>query len=1021
MSLNISALAIRRPIPVIVLFFTLTTLGIISFNRLPINEDPNVNFPVVTVTVTQPGASPDELENSVTRRIEDAVAGMAQVRHITSTISDGQSVTTVEFALETDTDRAVNDVRNAVSQIRSELPQSVDSPIVDRLDTEGGAILYYAVKSPNLNQTELSYFIDNEITRALLAVQGVQQVKRLGGEKREIRVLLDPIRLNSYSLTVADVHNKIAQTNANIAGGRVILNEREQSVRVLAGSKNLDELKELSIAISGNRSVKLSQIADVIDSHAEIRSRARLNGQEVLAFNVFRSRGSSDTVAAKGVEDALASLSEQYKDIKITEIYSLVDNTKENYVVAVDTLLEGAFLTVLVVFLFLRSWRATLVAAISLPLSILPAFTVMELLGYTLNSISLLALTLVVGILVDDAIVEIENIERHLTQGKRPYKAALDASDAIGFAVIAISLTIVAVFMPVSFISGVVGQYFSQFGVTVAVAVLASLLVARLATPLLAAYILAPHKQKTGDESESELKKYYAKLLETALKFRKTTIAVGVLLFILSLALARLLPTGFVPKADTGTIQIDISLPPSSTLAQTDAYLKNLDALIRKHEEISHVFMTAGGDETQKGKIIVRLKPHSERNVSQKEFEDKLRGELSEFADMRFSFSNEYSQRDISVILSGNDPKKLKDAAIALKSQMKNIKGVANPQINAPLPKTELRVELFENEAAKRGVTPQAVGDLLRIATVGDTSGNAARFNLPDRQVPIRVTLKEDAKNDIEILRALRVDSLDGTAVPLNTVARLNFGEGLSSIERFDRERRISVDADLVSGYTIGEALSEINALEIMRNLPDGVKAPNYGDAEYMNEMFEQFGLAMGFGVMMVFVVLVLLFKDFLQPITILVAMPLSIGGAIAGLLVYKAALDLSSVIGILMLMGIVTKNSILLVDFVIEKRACGIARRQALIDSGKERARPIIMTTIAMVAGMLPAVFASGSGAAFRAPMAVAVICGLIASTLLSLVFVPVVYSLMDDLKNFLLPRLAKLTSVTRQDRLEE
>ena len=506
----------------------LTTLGILSFNRLPINVDPNINFPVVTITVTQTGASPDELENSVTRRIEDAVAGMAKVRHITSTISEGQSVTTVEFALETDTDRAVNDVRNAVSQIRSDLPQSIDSLIIDRLDTEGGAILYYAVNSPNLSQVDLSYFIDNEITRTLLAVSGVQQVKRLGGEKREIRVLLDPIKLNSYGLTAMQIHNAIAQTNANIAGGRAILNDQEQSIRVLASSKNLEALKELSIAVWGNRSVKLSQIADIIDSHAEIRSKARLNGQEVLAFNVSRSRGSSDTVVANSVENALKNLSKQYKDIKITEIYSLVDNTKENYTVAISTLLEGAFLTVLVVFFFLRSWRATLVAAISLPLSILPAFTIMELLGYTLNSISLLALTLVVGILVDDAIVEIENIERHLTQGKRPYKAALDASDAIGFAVIAINLTIVAVFMPVSFISGIVGQYFSQFGVTVSVAVLASLLVARLATPLLAAYILAPHTPKEQDKSESKLKRGYEKLLQTALKFRKISLGVGI-------------------------------------------------------------------------------------------------------------------------------------------------------------------------------------------------------------------------------------------------------------------------------------------------------------------------------------------------------------------------------------------------------------------------------------------------------------------------------------------------------------
>ena len=1020
MKLNISSWAIRSPIPTIVLFFVLTMFGIFSFQKLPINADPNVAFPVVTITVGQSGASPDELENSVTRRVEDAVAGMAGVRHISSSIIEGSSVTTVEFRLETDTDRAVNDVRNAISQIRDDLPSNITNPIVERLDTEGGALGYYVVQAPNMTQTELVWFIDDTIQRQLLALNGVQQVKRLGGEKREVRVALHADKLNVLGVSADQISSQLAQTNINVPAGRAELFGQEQSIRVLGSQIDLQALADLPIALTDGRKVKLSEIATITDSHAEVRSRARLNGREVLGFQVYRAKGSSDTVVAKGVEEGLQQLAEQYPNIRITEVYNSVNTTKENYDIAITTLIEGAVLTVLVVWLFLRNWRATLVAAIALPLSILPTFAVMYLFGYTLNSISLLAITLVIGILVDDAIVEIENIERHLHQGKRPYRAALDGADAIGLAVVAITACIVAVFLPVSFIDGMVGQYFNQFGVTVSAAVLSSLLVARLATPLLAAYLLQPQNHQTKEQSPSRLKQRYLALLEKALHFRKTTLLIGSAILLVSVMIIPLLPTGFVPKGDIGMSQIDVTLPPSSRMQQTDEILRKIDRTLRELDEVDLVFITAGVSEINKGEILIRLKPYNQRSITQKEFEDKLRGELAKLSDIRFAFRNEMAARDVSVLLTGNDPEKLLLASQQLKQQMQGLKSVENVQVNAPLTKPELQIKLREHEAAKAGVTSQAIGNLLRIATVGDVDGNAASFTFSDRQVPIRVTLSEQDRNNLDQLKHLRVPSGNGGTVMLSSVADISFGSGSAGSERFDRERRIAVEADLALGQTIGTALAEVNELPILQNLPEGVRMPNYGDAEYMDEMFTQFGLAMVFGVLMVMMVLVLLFKDFLQPLTILTALPLSIGGAVAGLWLYGAALDMSSVIGILMLMGIVTKNSILLVDFVIEKRIQGIDRFTALIQSGSERVRPILMTTIAMVAGMIPAVFASGSSATFRASMAIAVICGLIASTLLSLIFVPVVYSLMDDWKNWLSPRLARLTSVTLEDKKE-
>ena len=994
--MQLSSWAIRRPIPTIVLFLLLSVLGAVSFQRLPVNANPNVSFPIINISISRSGAAPDELENAVTRRVESAVAGMAGVRHITSEISDSLSTTTVEFQLHVDTDRAMNDVRNAIAQIRADLPAGIDEPLIERVDVEGGALAYYALESPDMDTAALSWFIDDTVSRRLLAVSGVQQITRNGGSKREITVTLRPGRLESLGISAAQINSQLVQTNVDVPAGRLTTDDSERSLRVPGSAADITALAATPIALNDGRRVPLGELADIRDGHGEIRSRARLNGREVVGFSVYRSKGTSDTTVASGVEQTVAALQAENPHIRIRQVHSSVDATRENYHTAIDTLIEGAVLTVLVVYLFLRDWRATLVAAIALPLSILPAFLVMQLSGYTLNSVTLLGLTLVIGILVDDAIVEIENIDKHLMLGKRPYQAAIDAADAI-----------VAVFLPVSFTGGMIGQYFSQFGTTVSAAVLASLLTARLAT-----YLLTPAGSNHHHKPQGCLMRAYLRLLEWTLRHRKTTLSAAALILAASW---QLLPTGFMPRADTGFSQLNINLSPGSTLAQTDATLRHLSDITNRYPAVAHTYTIAGtGGDTARGEILIRLRPHQARAQSLRAFEQQLRDDLAAIPDIRFAFKNEEAQRDINIILTGNDPAALSTTAHTLKQQIQNVAGIANIQTNEPLPKTEQRVRLNQQEAARLGVTPQAVGDLLRLATLGSSDSESARHNLHDRQITIRTILPETVHRDPTQLQNLRVPAANGS-VPLHTIATLYTASGSATISRFDRERRISVEADLKDGYTIGSVLDAVNTLPIMQNLPAGIHNPEYGDSEYMNEMFEQFGLAMGFGVLMVY--LVLLFRDILQPVTILTALPLSLGGALGALLAYGAALDLSSVIGILMLMSIVTKNSILLVDFVIENRRHGMARATALVQAGAERARPIIMTTIAMVAGMVPAVLAGGSGAAFRAPMAVAVIGGLIVSTALSLIFVPVTYSLLDDLRHWLAPRLARLTSVTAAD----
>ncbi|WP_225244397.1 efflux RND transporter permease subunit [Agrobacterium tomkonis] len=1019
---HISSWAIRRPIPTLVLFLLLTLVGIQSFLKLPVNANPRVDFPVVTVSIAQAGAAPAELETQVTRRVEGAISGLAGIRHIQSTIGDGLSTTTVEFQLGIDTARATNDVRQAVLQIRTEMPRDIEEPIIASLDVEGGAILYFAVRAPQMSPVDLSWFVDETIARELLTTKGVQRVQRLGGVSREITVQLDPDQLIAFGITAEDINNQVQAFNTNVPGGRSRLNEKEQSIRAVGGAITAGELAERPISLPNGQWTTLATLGKVTDGSAEPRELSRLDGEPVVGFSVFRSKGSSDTAVENGVDATIDRLTDTYPVVEIDRVLSTVDYTRASYEVAMETLIEGAVLTVVVVFFFLRDWRATLIAAVAMPLSILPTFAAMLWLDFTLNSITLLALTLVIGILVDDAIVEVENIDRHLHMGKRPFQASIDAADQIGFAVLAITATIVAVFLPVSFIGGVIGQYFKQFGLTVSVAVLASMLVARLVTPLMAAYLLAPKAMKTAEHGapKSRLGRAYVALLELALRHRLKTCGIGVLVLVGSFLLVPLLPSGFLPSDDRGLSRVQIELPPESTLRDTDDAVQSVTTALRQMPEVKSIFASVGrtddGPDVARASLLVNLVPSSERTLSQRQFELAAASPIARTPNIRFAFQNENAARDISIILVGDAPEKLAAAALAVEMGMRDLTGIANVQTIEPLPRAELQIRPRFDEAARLGISTQSIAAVMRIATTGDTDANSAKFNIGDRQVPIRVMIDRSAQSNLDTLGMLRVSVANGS-VPLMSIADLSVSEGPGQLNRFDRQRRVTISADL-AGIPLGVALERIHALPAMASLPAGVREVQYGDAEYIGEMFQSFSAAMLFGLLMVLAVLVVLFKDFLQPITILVALPLSVGGAIVGLMLYGGALDLPAIIGLLMLMGIVTKNSILLVEFAIEKRNSGLDRHRALVESGVERARPIIMTTLAMVAGMMPAALGVGADAGFRAPMAIAVIGGLITSTLLSLVFVPVVFTYMDDLRGWLGRRLQRLTSVTAADR---
>ncbi|HID7483416.1 TPA: efflux RND transporter permease subunit [Morganella morganii] len=1023
MKLQLSSWAITRPIPVIVIFLALTVAGLFSFAQLPVTANPVINFPVVTVTVTQDGSSPSELENAVTKQVERAVSGIPGIRHISSSVTEGISSTTVEFNLDVDPYIATNDVREQISQIRGELPQSIDEPLINRIDVEGGAILRYAVSSDTVPAADLSWFIDDTISKQLIMLPGVQKVSRQGGADRVIRIEPDADKLSALNLSVTTVNEWLRGVHQNATGGSSQYNALAHTIRVLGEKASVDDIKNIQLPADNEQWIKLGDIAEIYNGQKTTRSISQLNGRDVAGFAVFRAKGASDVAVAEQVDAALTEIAAKHPELTIELISSTVTYTETSYQLTIKTLLEGAFLTVVIVFFFLKSWRATLVAAVALPLSILPAFFVLALFDYSLNSITLLALTLVIGILVDDAIVEIENIQKYIERGERPYLAALKASDAIGFAIVAITLTIVAVFLPVSFIGGFVGKYFVPFGVTVSAAVLSSLLVARLITPLMAAYVLLPAKKSHAEPVVPRWTEKYTGLLSATLKHRKTALALAVIFLTGSVASVTLLPVGFMPEGDISVTQIEVELPPGTPAEQTQQRLQALTISLKDRPEIKSVYTIAGvaddadGIAQHKGEIILTLVDPGDRELSQKEFERAIAPLFSEMPDARYNFSNSNGGKEFSLVFTGTDPAALESAMQQLRNGIARLPGFSNVQVIKPLLRKELIVTPRPDGPGRTGVNVSEIADTLRIATMGESGSRSAKFNLPDRQLALQVVLPEYQRNDIRVLNDLPVRSTAQGNVPLKSVATIDFSDGPAQIDRINRARKMSVEANL-TGLSLGEALDAVMALPEYQNLPVTVSQLEYGDMEYMNDMFMRFSTTMLFSVLLVLAILIVLFKDFLQPVTILAALPFSAGGAIIALVLYGAMIDLPVIIGILMLMGIVTKNSILLVEFILEKERAGLSREQAIKDAGRERVRPIIMTTLAMIAGMIPLVLTSGADAGFRAPMAIAVIGGLISSTILSLLFVPVIYTFIDDLKKALLPRLATLTSVTKADR---
>jgi multidrug efflux pump subunit AcrB len=1027
---NISAWCIRNPVPPIVMFLGLLLAGVISFINMAVVDSPDIDFPAVEISISQPGAAPTEIETQITQRVEAAVRALNGVDEIQSTAREGGSDTFVQFQIGVDPNVATQEVKNAVDQIRSDLPDGILEPLVSKVEVNGGGeIAFFAVQATDMTIEQLSWFVDDTVAKRLLGIRGMARVERGGGVDREIRVILDPAKMQSLGVTASQVNQALRQVNLNAAGGQAEIAGSRQSVRVLGNAQSAYDLSQTQISLGNGRSVLLSEIAKVTDGYGEQKRLGKVEGKQVVTFSIQRAKGASDVNV---YDEAIATLDKIEKEnpgLKFRQLFTSVNYTKDQYSSSMHAIIEGAVLAVIVVFIFLRDWRATAISAIAIPLAAIPTFFFMDIMGFNLNFLSLLALGLVAGVLVDDAIVEIENIVRHMRMGKTAYQASIDAADEIGLAVVATTFSIVAVFLPVALMPGISGQFFKNFGFTVVISVLISLAVARMITPMIAAYFLEHHGE--AKHGEGWLMDRYMSLLAWALDTKRAKayargggigrriaakfldhrvwmMGFGLAAFLLTVALLAMMPQQFEPNQDQDFSRINIEMVPGTTVRQTEVVIDRVADLINAQPEVETAMENI---REGNGRIFITLKKNRKR--SSIEFERDLAPKLAEFPDARVSFASQQggfgTGRDISVMLNGSDPRQLEQTAAILVEQMKKMPEVVAPRVTADMQRPELIIKPRLDLAAQLGVTTQSLSQTIRIATLGDIDQNSAKFSLSDRQVPIRVMLPEVSRRDLSTIENLPVQTTSGTSVPLSRVAEISFGAGPTQIQRYAQMRRIFVGADLAKDQVKGPVMQKINNLPIMKNLPQGVSNQAVGSDKWQQELIVNFIIAVASGVLLVFAVLVLLYKRFISPLVNMCSLALAPLGGLLFLLMLGEPISLPVYIGLLMLLGIVAKNSILLIDFALEEMDRGVPKYEAIMEAGHKRAQPIVMTTVAMTAGMIPTALSLTGDGAWRSPMGITVIGGLVLSTLLTLAIVPAAFSLADGMEKRLGPWLRR------------
>lgn len=1028
-------ISVKYPVFTIMMMFCLMVLGLASWQRMGVEEFPDVDFPFVVIYTNYPGASPETVESEITKKLEDQINTISGLKQVISQSSEGLSMITAEFNLEVPSTMAAQDVRDKIASVTAEFRDEIQEPVVERYDPTANAIMSIVFESDNMDLKALSSYLDQRIVPQLRTVPGVGTVNLLGDAQRQIRIQVEPQKLQAFGIGVDTVINTLKSENIEVPGGTLKSGNSELVIEI--NSKVLHPLAfgDLVIANKNGAPIFLKQVAEIEDSQAELETGAFLDGKAAVAIDILRSSDSNVIEVVDSTYKTLESLKSQLP--QGTTLKVVVDSSKSIRGTIGDvarTIIEGAVLAVLIVLLFLGSFRSTVITGLTLPIALLGTLTFIWAFGFSINMMTLLALSLSIGLLIDDAIVVRENIVRHTDMGKDHVTAALDGTKEIGLAVLATTLTIVAVFLPVAFMGGIIGRFFYQFGVTVSTAVLISMFVSFTLDPMLSAHWA--EKKKDPNKKPSRIKRFfnwisgkldnlshvYEKLLKLALRFRFITIVIAVASLFGALALSKLIGTEFVPVPDKGEIRIKFETPVDASLEYSQAKLQQVDKIVRQHPDVRATYGVINGV-TDRGKNHVSLRvtvtPRTEREKSLNDLNNEFRQRLQSVGGITITSvasadeTVSGGQKPIMISIKGPDLNELQKISDRFMVEMAKIDGIVDLETSLKEPKPTLGVQINRVLASDLGLSVNQIANVVRpliagddVTTWQDEKGETYDVNL--RLTEDRRTLPSDLQN-----MYITSSKMDGNnqpiLIPLSSVANFEEKLGASQINRRDLAREVLVEAN-TSGRPAGDIGTDISRLQDNFDMPPGYSFDTQGANADMAESAGYALTAITLSIVFIYIVLGSQFNSFIHPAAIMASLPLSLIGVFLALFLFNSTMNLFSIIGIIMLMGLVTKNAILLIDFIKKAMDRGEARYDAILNAGKTRLRPILMTTSAMVMGMVPLALGLGEGGEQSAPMAHAVIGGVITSTLLTLVVVPVIFTYLDDLKNFMLRQARKI-----------
>ncbi|MBV5338290.1 MAG: efflux RND transporter permease subunit [Deltaproteobacteria bacterium] len=1021
----LSNTSIKRPIFATVMILALVVLGIFSYRRLSVEMFPNVEFPVVSVVTVFAGASPETIERELSKRIEETVNQIAGVKHVFSTSREGVSTVVIEFRLEEKVNDAAQEVRAKIASIRGTLPESIEEPIIQKLDFNAAPIAALAIESATMSPRELTTLVEKKVKKRFESVTGVGKVDMVGGQKREVNIDLDPARMDALKLGVNDIVAGIRSENTNTPLGRITRGSAEYPLRIEGKPERADQYRRMTVAQRGGRPITLGEVAEIRDGIEEKRRLALVNGKPAIGLDIYKQSGGNQVELVDTVKKVMAKVQQELPPgVTLSLVRDGSIMTRESLADVKETLLIGGILTVLIVFCFINSWRSTVITGVTLPISVVSTFIIMNALGMTLNVMTLMALSLAIGMLIDDAIVVRENIVRHLEMGKDHMEAARFGTSEIGLAVFSTSMSIVAVFIPVAFMKGIVGRFFYQFGISVAFAVLVSLFVSFTLDPMLSSRWHDPsiHLQGKRKGIARYLEKFnswfdrsadrYRGAIAWALDHRKSVMALAFTAFAAGLFIFSTLESSFMSPSDKGEFQISFKTAPDASIVETENRLNAVIAAVKVAPEVDHTYATIGAGDSgtvRDGLLYVKLKERKSRSKNQFLLQREVRERLQKVAGITFSIEEVGqiggAQKPLNVNLKGDDLTVLKGLGARLKEELYKVPGIVDLSMTLENDIPEYRLRVDRDKALSAGVT---TGDI--VAAISRLVGGEAVSTFEDEDgdaVNLRVRLPVGLRENAAQILDLNVSVPDGGGgiklIPLSSLTSTVVAASPTEINRRDLARQVTVSANL-DRLPVGTAAKYVEEASKKINMPPGYSVNLSGEAEDMAESFGYMGESLLLAVLLVYLILAAQFESFFEPLAIMLSLPLSIVGMAGMLKLTGDTINIMSLIGLIMLMGLVTKNAILLVDYAkVLQRRDGMARREAVILAGRTRLRPIIMTTFAMVFGMMPLFLGLGAGAEGRAPMARAVVGGLLTSTLLTLLVVPVMYTLMDDLGSWL------------------